>query len=56
MERRYTDFEMRLVSFCDSHKEHLDDLAMYDDTMIQAIALTLKKNSEDIKKRLIKMQ
>ncbi len=56
MNKVYSDFEMRFVSFCDSHKEHLNKLAMYDDTMLQAIALTFKKNSEDIKNGLIKMQ
>ncbi|HQG61349.1 MAG TPA: hypothetical protein PLU96_04635 [Methanofastidiosum sp.] len=51
MEKRYTDFEMRLISYYDKHKELLETLARYDDMLLQAIALSFIKNVEDIKKR-----
>ncbi|OQC52721.1 MAG: hypothetical protein BWX56_00151 [Euryarchaeota archaeon ADurb.Bin023] len=51
MEKRYTDFEMRLISYYDKHKDLLEILARYDDMLLQAIALSFIKNVEDIKKR-----
>ena len=51
MEKRYNDFEMKIISYYDTHKDLLHSLAMYDDVLIQAIALTLIKNAEDIRKR-----
>jgi len=51
MENKYSDFEMKLISYYDKHKDLLETLVRYDDVLIQAIALSFIKNVEDIKKR-----
>ncbi len=51
MEKRYSEFEMKMLSYYDAHKDLLHSLAMYDDVVIQAIALSLIKAAEDIQKR-----
>ncbi|MDY1592103.1 MAG: hypothetical protein RBS85_08125 [Methanofastidiosum sp.] len=51
MEKRYNEFEMKLISYYDKHKDLLETLARYDDVLLQAIALSFIKNVEDIKKR-----
>ncbi|KYC44302.1 MAG: hypothetical protein APG12_01737 [Candidatus Methanofastidiosum methylothiophilum] len=51
MEKKYSEFEMKIISYYDTHRDLLHSLAMYDDVILQAIALTLIKTAEDIKKR-----